>query len=76
MSKKKGPSCQFRKKSQRRKWGDLEEIQTFLFDKLKGEKPVRNYGEDTGWTNIEFEEDGNFHGSYRAKSKTIDSMQG
>ncbi|SUU92959.1 Uncharacterised protein [Anaerococcus octavius] len=47
----------------------LEELQKFLFEKLKGQKLVRNYGEDTGWTNLEFLEDGNFTGSYFGKIK-------
>lgn len=63
------PVVNLEEKARGENGGDLEEIQTFLFDKLKGEKLVRNYGEDTGWTNIEFEEDGNFHGSYLGKIK-------
>lgn len=47
----------------------LEELQKFLFEKLNGQQLVRNYGEDTGWTNLEFTEDGNFTGSYFGKIK-------
>ncbi|MBS6105479.1 hypothetical protein [Anaerococcus sp.] len=47
----------------------LVELEKFLFEKLKGQKLVRNYGEDTGWTNLEFLEDGNFTGSYFGKIK-------
>lgn len=43
---------------------DLNKLSAFIFDKLKGQKLIRNYGEDTGWTEIIFDEDGNFHGSY------------
>ncbi|WP_394019827.1 hypothetical protein [Anaerococcus cruorum] len=47
----------------------LDELQNFLFEKLNGQQLVRNYGEDTGWTNLEFTEDGNFKGSYFGKIK-------
>lgn len=47
----------------------LVDLEKFLFEKLKGQKLVRNYGEDTGWTNLEFLEDGNFTGSYFGKIK-------
>ena len=47
----------------------LDELQNFLFEKLNGQQLVRNYGEDTGWTNLEFTEDGNFTGSYFGKIK-------
>lgn len=47
----------------------LVELEKFLFEKLQGQKLVRNYGEDTGWTNLEFLEDGNFTGSYFGKIK-------
>ncbi|MFO3715304.1 hypothetical protein [Anaerococcus cruorum] len=46
---------------------NLDELQKFLFEKLNGEQLVRNYGEDTGWTDLEFTEDGNFTGSYLGK---------
>lgn len=48
---------------------DLNELSDFIFDKLKGQKLIRNYGEDTGWTEIIFDEDGNFHGSYLGSIK-------
>lgn len=47
----------------------LDELQNFLFEKLNGQQLVRNYGEDTGWTNLEFTEEGNFTGSYFGKIK-------
>ena len=47
----------------------LVELEKFLFEKLNGQQLVRNYGEDTGWTNLEFTEDGNFTGSYFGKIK-------
>lgn len=47
----------------------LDELEKFLFEKLNGQQLVRNYGEDTGWTNLEFTEDGNFTGSYFGKIK-------
>lgn len=48
---------------------NLDELQKFLFEKLNGQQLVRNYGEDTGWTDLEFTEDGNFTGSYLGKIK-------
>lgn len=48
---------------------DIAAISNYLFEKLDGQKLVRNYGEDTGWTNLEFTEDGNFTGSYFGKIK-------
>lgn len=48
---------------------DLNKLSAFIFDKLKGQKLIRNYGEDTGWTEIIFDEDGNFHGSYLGSIK-------
>ena len=42
----------------------MDEISTFLYEKLDGQKLLRNYGEDTGWTNLEFSADGAFTGSY------------
>mgnify|MGYP007086022237 FL=1 len=47
----------------------LDQLQNFLFEKLNGQQLVRNYGEDTGWTNLEFTEEGNFTGSYFGKIK-------
>lgn len=49
---------------------DLNKLSDFIFDKLKGQKLIRNYGEDTGWTEIIFDEDGNFHGSYLGTIKS------
>lgn len=49
---------------------DLNKLSAFIFDKLKGQKLIRNYGEDTGWTEIIFDEDGNFHGSYLGTIKS------
>lgn len=49
---------------------DLNKLSSFIFDKLKGQKLIRNYGEDTGWTEIIFDEDGNFHGSYLGSIKS------
>ena len=46
---------------------NLDELQKFLFEKLNGQQLVRNYGENTGWTDLEFTEDGNFTGSYLGK---------
>lgn len=48
---------------------DIASISDYLFEKLDSQKLVRNYGEDTGWTNLEFTEDGNFTGSYFGKIK-------
>ena len=48
---------------------DIAPISDYLFEKLDSQKLVRNYGEDTGWTNLEFTEDGNFTGSYFGKIK-------
>lgn len=47
----------------------INELEKFLFEKLNGQDLVRNYGEDTGWTKLEFTEDGNFTGSYLGKIK-------
>lgn len=49
---------------------NLNKLSAFIFDKLKGQKLIRNYGEDTGWTEIIFDEDGNFHGSYLGTIKS------
>ena len=54
---------------------DLDEISTFLYEKLDGQKLLRNYGEDTGWTNIEFSSDGEFTGSYMGKT-SVDGFDG
>ena len=48
---------------------DLNYLSEYLFEKLNGQQLVRNYGEDTGWTNLEFTEEGNFTGSYFGKIK-------
>lgn len=48
---------------------DLDYLNNYLFEKLDKQKLVRNYGEDTGWTNLEFSSDGNFTGSYFGKIK-------
>lgn len=48
---------------------DIASISDYLFEKLDSQKLVRNYGEDTGWTNLEFSSDGNFTGSYFGKIK-------
>lgn len=48
---------------------DLNYLREYLFEKLNGQQLVRNYGEDTGWTNLEFTEEGNFTGSYFGKIK-------
>lgn len=54
---------------------DLDEISAFLYEKLDGQKLARNYGEDTGWTNIEFSSDGKFTGSYMGKT-SVDGFDG
>ena len=54
---------------------DLDEISAFLYEKLDGQKLARNYGEDTGWTNIEFSSDGEFTGSYMGKT-SVDGFDG
>ena len=54
---------------------DLDEISAFLYGKLDGQKLARNYGEDTGWTNIEFSSDGEFTGSYMGKT-SVDGFDG
>lgn len=54
---------------------DLDEISAFLYEKLVGQKLARNYGEDTGWTNIEFSSDGKFTGSYMGKT-SVDGFDG
>lgn len=53
----------------------LDELSVFLYEKLDGEKVVRNYGKDSGWTNLEFGQDGNFTGSYMGKT-SIDGFDG
>lgn len=54
---------------------ELDEISAFLYEKLDGQKLARNYGEDTGWTNIEFSSDGKFTGSYMGKT-SVDGFDG
>ena len=53
----------------------LDELSAFLYEKLDGQKLVRNYGEDTGWTNLEFGPDGTFTGSYMGKT-SVDGFDG
>lgn len=53
----------------------LDELSAFLYEKLDGQKLVRNYGEDTGWTNLEFGADGTFTGSYMGKT-SVDGFDG
>lgn len=53
----------------------LDELSEFLYEKLDGQKLARNYGEDTGWTNIEFSSDGKFTGSYMGKT-SVDGFDG
>ena len=53
----------------------LDELSEFLYGKLDGQKLARNYGEDTGWTNIEFSSDGKFTGSYMGKT-SVDGFDG
>lgn len=45
----------------------LNELKSFLFEKLDGQKVIRNYGEDTAWTDIIFSADGAFKGTYMGK---------
>lgn len=53
----------------------LDEISSFLYGKLEAQKLVRNYGEDTGWTNLEFGPDGTIKGSYMGKT-SVDGFDG
>lgn len=53
----------------------LEALSEFLYEKLDGQKLVRNYGEDTGWTNLELGPDGTFEGSYMGKT-SVDGFDG
>lgn len=53
----------------------LDELSAFLYEKLDGQKLVRNYGEDTGWTNLELGPDGTFTGSYMGKT-SVDGFDG
>lgn len=54
---------------------DLDELASFLYGKLESQKLVRNYGEDTGWTNLAFGPDGSFEGSYMGKT-SVDGFDG
>ena len=53
----------------------LDKLSAFLYEKLDGQKLVRNYGEDTGWTNLEFGPDGTFEGSYMGRT-SVDGFDG